>query len=368
MSVYGPGRGRPAGAQEAAPPRRLAPRRSSLALRGVIAAAVLVVVSGMVLAYGNGVFDDDPTVTATVPADAGLLTGHVSVQYQGVEVGEVTDIDAGTDSSTVRLEIDSGALGRIPADVMVRVAPRTLFGDVVIELVPDPSAPRTGRSLQPGDALRTDTSPQAVRLYNIYERAVGVMDRLEPQRMQTALTAAAGALRGKGDDLGRALDSLSRAADTLTPAARQWMEHAPQIATVAEAADAATGQGLGIVRDMTALSHAVTDRPGSLAAFFEQAGAVSSTISGIADDNSGRLQRIVDQAAPALAAAAEGRQGLPDTFRALRGFTVKATPAFASGRFDITAVPSFSDPLPYTAADCPRYGGLAGANCTGGGG
>lgn len=367
MSVSDSGRSRHPGAHARAP-RRLAPRRSSLALRGLVAAVVLVAVAVAVLAYGNGGFDDDPTVTATVPAEAGLLTGHVPVQYQGVQVGEVTDIDAGTDSSTVRVEIDSAAIDRIPADVMVRIAPRTLFGDVVIRLVPDPSATGPGRSLQPGDALRTDTSPEAVQLYNIYERAVGLMDRLEPQRMQTALTAAAGALRGKGDDLGRALDSLSRAADALTPAAQQWMEHAPQIAKVAESADAATGEGLGIVRDMTALSDTVTDRPDSLAAFFEQAGAVSSTVSGIAGDNVGRLQRIVDQAAPALAATAEGRQGLADTFESLREFTVKATPAFASGRFDITAVPSFSDPLPYTAADCPRYGGLAGANCSGGGG
>src|SRR5699024_12848164 len=120
---------------------------------------------------------------------------------------------------------------------MVRIAPRTLFGDVVIRLVPDPSATGPGRSLQPGDALRTDTSPEAVRLYNIYERAVGLMDRLEPERMQTALTAAAGALRGKGEQLGRSLDSLSRAADTLMPVAQRWMDHAPPMADGAEAAD-----------------------------------------------------------------------------------------------------------------------------------
>ncbi|QDQ96608.1 MCE family protein [Tomitella fengzijianii] len=354
------GQGRPA-------PRRLTASKGALALRGAAAVIAIVVGAAAFVAYGNGVFAGHPEITADLPAEAGLLTGSVGVQYQGVPVGEVTAIDAGTDVSTVHLRIDPDALGRIPAAVKVRVAPNTLFGDVVLQLVPDPARSAPGGRLQAGDALPADTSPAAVRLYDVYEHAVATMDRLQPQHLQTALTAMADALRGRGDDLGRSLDRLSRSAGTLVPDTRSLLARAPQFAAVTESADAAAADGLGVLRDITSLSKAVTDRPDSLAAFFRSAGAAASSAAAVAGENTGALRRIVDQAAPALTAVDAGRRGLPDTFEALRRFTDKGVAAFDTGVFDITAVPSFSDPMPYPAADCPRYGGLAGANCGGGG-
>ncbi|GAA4807370.1 hypothetical protein GCM10023353_08510 [Tomitella cavernea] len=349
-----------------AAPRRRTPSKAVLALRGLAAVLVVVGVTAFV-AFGNGALAGHPEVTVDLPAEAGLLTGSVGVQFRGVPVGEVTDIDAGTAESTVHLRIAPDAIGRIPAAVKVRVAPKTLFGDVVLQLVPDPARAATGRALQGGDVLRADTSPEAVRLYDVYESAVETMNRLQPQHLQTALTAMADALRGRGADLGRSLDRLSRTADTLVPTTRRLISHAPQFAAAAESADAAAADGLGVLRDLTALSQAVTDRPDSLAAFLRTAGAAASSTAAIAGDTTGALRRIVDQAGPALAAVDAGRQGLPGTFDALRRFTDKGVAAFDTGVFDITAVPSFSDPTPYTAADCPRYGGLAGANCGGGG-
>ncbi|WP_248499558.1 MlaD family protein [Tomitella gaofuii] len=340
-------------------------------MRGVAAFLAVVLGAAAFVAYGNGEFAGHPEVTVDLPAEAGLLTGAVGVQYRGVPVGEVTDIDAGTAASTVRLRIDPDAIGRIPAAVKVRVAPKTLFGDVVLQLVPGAAragdAPASRDTLEAGDILPADTSPEAVRLYDVYERAVATMDRLQPQHLQTALTAMADALRGRGAGLGRSLDRLSRAADTLVPVTRRLLSRAPQFAAAADAADAAAADGLGVLRDVTALSRTVTDRPGSLAAFFRAAGAAASSTAAVAGDTTGTLRRIIDQAAPALAAVDAGREGLPGTFAALRRFTDKGVAAFDTGVFDITAVPSFSDPMPYTAADCPRYGGLAGANCGGGG-
>lgn len=365
--MHPPRRGGPGAAPA---PRRLTPTTGALALRGLLAAVVVAAALAAVVAYGNGAFSSDPEVTARVPAEAGLLTGSVGVRYQGVPVGEVSGVDSGTGASTVHMRIDADALGRIPADVQVRVAPRTLFGDVVLELVPAAGADAAGPApasgpLRPGAELRTDTSPEAVVLYDVYRRSMELVDRLEPQRMQTALTAAASALSGRGAVLGRSLDRLAGAAGVLTPVAHRLLGHAPQLAEAAEAAQRATGDLLGLGDDLTALSGVVLDRPGALARLFSAAGATAGTVQALAAEDAAPLTRAVTRSAPAMAAVSADPGAVADSLDALRAFAGKGAAAFSTGRFGITAVPSFADPMPYTPADCPRYGALAG--CAGGG-
>lgn len=357
------------------PPRRLTPTRASLALRGLVAAVVLIAGLVGVVAYGNGVFAGDPHVTADVPAEAGLISGHVTVQYDGVPVGEVASIDAGTTRSLVDLRIDADAIDRIPAGVLVRVMPRTLFGDVFLQLVRDPdgqAARDDGRTagsstgnLRDGDRLRTDTSPDAVQLYDVYKEAVGLMDRLEPAKMQTALTAVADAMRGQGDELGRSIDRFAGAADRLVPVATDVLDHAPEMAAVAESARDATGDVLGMWRDTTALSQLVSGRPEGFADLMAEAGATTATVDAIAGEQSERLAGVIERSGPVLATTARGRAGLAATFDRLREFSAQGARVFQKGRFDITAVPGFAEPEPYTAAECPRYGGLAGSTCAG---
>ncbi len=45
-----------------------------LAVIGAVASVVLLVVGGLLVAYGAGSLSRDPQVTATVPAEAGLIT------------------------------------------------------------------------------------------------------------------------------------------------------------------------------------------------------------------------------------------------------------------------------------------------------
>jgi len=64
-----------------------------------------------------------------------------------------------------------------------------------------------------------------------------------------------------------------------------------------------------------------------------------------------------------LNTVAENSSGLASTLDQFAPFGAAGARIFATGRFDITAVPDFSSPLPYTAAECPRYPGLNGPNC-----
>ncbi|MBM4725019.1 MCE family protein, partial [Rhodococcus hoagii] len=113
-------------------------RRTAFVLRGAVAVLVAVVAGTAMVLRGTGQLHRDPEVLVAIPASAGLVNGEAPVRYSGVDVGRIAGIDSGTESSVVRLRIDSDSIDLIPAAVLARVVPRTFFGDIYIQLVDDP--------------------------------------------------------------------------------------------------------------------------------------------------------------------------------------------------------------------------------------
>lgn len=342
-------------------PRRLTPSRGSLVVRGAVSAAALAIGSATLIAYGGGAFDRDPTVFADIPASAGLLVGDIGVQYQGVQVGKVVDIASGIERSRVTVRIDADEIGRVPASSLVRVVPRTLFGDVYIRLVDQPSGTRD--SLRSGDELAVDTSADAVQLSKVYRQVTDLLDHLEPAKAQTALTAISTALRGRGESLGDTLDRLSSLSATLQPGIVGAIEHLPQFRQVTEALAEAAPEVLATVDNVTTLSRTVLDHASGVETLLTAAAALASSADAVVGENTANAMIVIERGAPVLSTVAANSDGLASTLDQFDTFGAAGARIFSSGRFDITAVPDFSDPLPYTAADCPRYPELDGPNC-----
>ena len=77
------------------------------------------------------------------------------------------------------------------------------------------------------------------------------------------------------------------------------------------------------------------------------------------------LITIVDSTGIILGTVADNPSGITRTVLEASKFGKAGTILFSSGRFNITAVPTFSEPQPYSAADCPTYGSMRGAQCFG---
>lgn len=344
-------------------PRRLAPSRAALVLRGALAAVVLLGASVALVAYGGGSFDSDPEVSAVIPAAAGDVGGGAAVQYQGVAVGAVVGIDAGTTQSNVVLRIDRAQLDRIPAAVVVRIVPRTLFGDVYLRLIPRYADPSIGPRLSAGEELAADTSADAVQLYQLYRQASDLLERMQPAKLQVALTAISQALRGQGQALGDTIDRMSAVTGELEPKFDAVLASSPQLRQVSDALRSASGDLIDTLRSATALSQLALDHQGRLDGLLTAGVTLANSVGEVASAQQQRIITVVRAGAPVLGTLAANRAGLADTLDQLGPFGEKGARVFATGRFNITAVPDFSDPLPYTAADCPRYPGAAGANC-----
>lgn len=318
---------------------------------------------GLLVAHGGGAFDDDPEVFAQLPADGGLVTGTPSIRYRGVSVGEVSDIDSGGGGARITLRLAENQMSRIPSSVGVRVVPRTLFGDVYVDLVVPEGVPVSTSGLQPGDKLPVDTSDEAVQLYSLYTEVNVLIDRLEPQKAQQALTALSTALEGRGDDIGRMIDRSVEITEALSPLIESSLASADQVAEIADDIAAATPDMIAGVGAATRVSRTVLDREDSFSSILDASIGLTDSGSVFLQDNEKRIITVTHNGDRVLETVAQGRAGLSRTLEGLDTFGEKGARIFSTGKFSITAVPSFADPMPYTAADCPRYPGMNGANC-----
>ncbi|MGG7101540.1 MCE family protein [Rhodococcus sp. 24CO] len=334
------------------------------ALRGAVAIAVAVVAAVTMVLRGSGNLERSTDVYVAVPADAGLISGEAPVRYHGVNIGRIGDIDSGTTESVVQLQIDTGEASKIPADVVARVVPRTFFGDIYVQLVDNPNA-QSQATLSEGDVVPMDTGPEAVALYDVYTDLVSVLTAMRPEKMHTALTALGQALDGNGAEIGATIDNLSAASAVLTPAAHQFLDSTPEFKSVVDALDRATPDILDTLAAATSVSNSMVANQENLERSMSAAAVFAATLDSFVAENTGNIITVIDSTGKILATTAANPDGLRSTLANASAFGAAGARVFSTGKFNITAVPTFADPLPYTGEDCPQYVDERGAQCSG---
>ena len=336
-------------------------------VRALIAGLLILAFSVWMVARSTGILSSDPKVYAEIPVSAGLIQTGAPVRYHGVKVGEITSIDAGSDSSRIGLTIDESALDLIPATVVIRVLPRTFFGDIYLQLVQRPGAPvQQGNSLKPGTDLAVDDGPDAVNLYDIFTKLSDLIAEVEPDQVNVALAAVNRAVGGRGQELGVMIDDWWAASQELESTVHRFLEATPEFRRVAESLRRATPDVIDTLNSVTNISRGIVEHDDELAAFFTSAlGFVSATGEFVAAERK-NLITVLDATGKILATVADHPSGVSRSITEAGKFGVAGTIFLTPGGFS-TAVATFSEPMPYTAADCPTYGDLRGAQCFGAG-
>ncbi len=344
--------------------------RLSYALRAAIAALLILLFSLAMVARSAGVFNTDPTVYAVIPVSAGLIQAGAPVRYHGVKIGEITSIDAGADASRVGLAIEAGAMADIPSTALVRVVPRTFFGDINLQLIaPVNPTERHSPALAPGDTLVVDDGPDAVNLYDIFTKTAELINEVAPDQINVALAAVNRAIGGRGEELGLMIDDWWAASQELEASINQFIDATPQFRRVAESLRRATPDIVATLDSVTSISRGLAEHGAGLTEFFTAAsGFVAATGTFVAEQRA-NLMTVLDATGTILATVAENPEGITESVTEANKFGAAGTILFSTGRFNITAVPTFSQPMPYTAADCPTYTGdgqtLRGRRCFG---
>jgi phospholipid/cholesterol/gamma-HCH transport system substrate-binding protein len=154
-------------------------------------------------------------VPVTLVSDRAGLVMEVGakVKLRGVQVGEVGTVTGGNTPVTLKLNLFPDQMKFIPANVSARIQATTIFGAKYVELVypTDPSAKRlaSGAVLQSGNV--------STEVNTVFENLVGVLDQVDPAKLNAILSALAQGVRGQGERIGEATTGLNEVLLQLNP-------------------------------------------------------------------------------------------------------------------------------------------------------
>ncbi|MQA61729.1 MAG: MCE family protein [Actinophytocola sp.] len=342
--------------------RKQPPTRFGLALRGVIGSAIVVALIVYTTVASTGALSGYPQVTAAIPASNAGVTEQSAVEYKGVVVGKVIKVETAQSTSTITMRIYDRQADGISSAAQVRVLPRTLFGDQFVQLVPPPG--NAGKPIETGDTLRADTSEGTVQLYEAYVRLTDLLQRIEPAKIATALSAVSQLLDGRGEKFGRMIDQLYELTDDVPKLLALVDDGMEAASTLSSQLAAATLDGIKAMRDAIAISETVVAERRTLEQLLTSGITLTGEGKRFLGDNTDRFIELMHASGPVIDTLARNPQGTPEAIRSARRLLEKGIPTFQTGPwFRIRANLTTEEPRLYTTADCPRYGAQAGPNC-----
>ena len=174
---------------------------------------VLVIAGGVltVLAFNR---DLQPYARVTLVSDrAGLVMDPwAKVKLRGVEVGRVSSIEP-NGRVKLQLELYPDQLKYIPANVEAQITAPTAFGAKYVELI-TPAQPSPKR-LAAGAVLRSRNV--STELNTTFQNLVGVLNQIDPAKLNAVLSALGEGFRGKGEALGEAITDLNQVLMAINP-------------------------------------------------------------------------------------------------------------------------------------------------------
>lgn len=178
---------------------------------------ILVVLVGVALwltyALFLGTFKSTETVTLTSDRSGLVMETDARVKMRGVQVGRVASIQGGSEPVALKLEIDKDKIQYIPANVEAQIRATTVFGAKFVDLV-YPSDPSQQR-LAPGQVIKSRNV--TVEANTVFQNLVDVLDKIDPAKLNSTLSALADGLRGQGERIGRATTDANQVLLELNP-------------------------------------------------------------------------------------------------------------------------------------------------------
>ncbi|NOP99230.1 MULTISPECIES: MCE family protein [Mycolicibacterium] len=158
-------------------------------------------------------FDSYVPVTLLSDRSGLILETGAEVKLRGVPVGEVGAVTGDKNSVSLQLKLFPDQVAFLPANVQARIQANTIFGAKYVELL-YPDGPSPNR-LAPGAVLRSGNVSTEVN--TVFENLVGVLDQIDPAKLNSIVSALAQGVRGRGERIGEATSGLNQVLLELNP-------------------------------------------------------------------------------------------------------------------------------------------------------
>lgn len=264
--------------------------RHTLARRGLIALVALAVIGVLLSLRSNGTFGDKPHVS-TVVADAGgaLRTGS-DVKMDGVLVGKVSKVER-DDSGGVLIDMEMSPedLDHVPANVVARILPATVFGTTFVDLVVhgSPSEEKLGA----GDKVDADQTQGTLEFQQALDDIDRLVKALGPAELASAIGSASQALEGRGDQIAATVSTLNSYLGRLNPRMPAVREDLRALATSVDVIDEVAPDLLDATEDALVFTNSLIDQEAALTTLITGSTRLADTSTDFLTRNEQRLVR-----------------------------------------------------------------------------
>ncbi|MDQ4054650.1 MAG: MCE family protein [Actinomycetota bacterium] len=344
------------------PPGRREPRRQDLARRGALVALVFAVLLGLTYVRATGGVGGDPEVSALLRNAGGSLRPGSDVKISGVIVGRVTEVTRAPEGDVrVGVRMTDDDLESIPANVVARILPATVFGTSFVDLVVY-RAP-SDEALEAGAVIPADTSQGTLELQQALDDIDRLVKALGPAELASAIGSTALALEGLGEKIGQIIETADAYFSRLTPRMPLLRSDLRKLAANLQLVDRiapdllqATEDGLVTVRTIVTQKAAVT-------ALIAGGTALSRASTAFLSRNQQRLVQLIDNGALLMDVLYDNRRAGISGAIATNIAVGRAVPtAIREGFLRSDAHIQTVAPPFYTAGDRPSYAGAPSRN------
>ncbi|MFB6721830.1 MCE family protein [Kribbella sp. NPDC056345] len=224
-------------------------------------------------------FDQDYTVSASFAESGGIFEG-AEVTYRGQPVGRVGELKLLPDGVLVALDIDKKV--KVPNDLLAVVANRSAIGEQYVDLQPrrdeGPYLKDNSRIDRENTAIPIDTTELLLNLDQL-------VNSVNQDSLRTTVKELGAALKGRGTDLQRIIDSSGRLIDDADANILQTIKLINDGDTVL-ATQVASGDAIKTwAKNLALLSDALVGSDANLRKVIDQGSAASTQITGLIQDN-----------------------------------------------------------------------------------
>ncbi|AQA04011.1 MCE-family protein MCE3A [Mycobacterium sp. MS1601] len=181
-------------------------------------AILLLVIAALVFgtaALFSGSYKTYVPVTLTSDRAGLVMETGGKVKMRGVQVGRVSQITGGSEPVSLKLEIYPDQIQHIPANVEAEIRATTVFGAKFVDLI-YPEHPSSER-LASGAVVKSRNVTTEVN--TVFQNLVGVLDHVDPMKLNAVISALAEGVRGQGERIGQATTDFNQVLLALNPRA-----------------------------------------------------------------------------------------------------------------------------------------------------
>ena len=375
-------------------PRRQGDHPAVLLLAGIALFGALVAATVLSLAAFGGSFSSYVAVSVELPTSGNAVQPGDKVEFRDIAVGTVAGhVRMVGPRAVVDLHLVPGKAAVIPSDVRATVRPLSVFGNQYIDLV-SPSGVGVGVGvghLTAGHVIPADDSYASSSEQATFGDLYNILTAIHPAQLDAALSAVATALRGNGAAIGGAIDQIDGYLSALQPRLPVLVDDLRLLASVAGHVARDTPALVDALSSVTTTASTITAEQLPFGQALTQGSALVGTANDLIAADASSINVLATKMQPLLAAVAARPGALPQIARGLAAWSKAWGGAVGPGpylNFEILLPipdpysflaaaeggptgPSFAkrafkdylNPLPYSAADCPRYPGLDGPSC-----